>query len=132
MQPGAGVDCGDVRVALLDDFSVWRPPAELQHLWTHLRLLMLESVWVVRCTAQGQPYTADQVIFRFLAALQQQLKQDWARTQGDIRVNSGVPLSWLRGRNPVLSMDKFRAKWQQEGVLYTIGDDGTLRVCVAR
>jgi hypothetical protein len=55
-----------------------------------------------------------------MAVLQQQLKQDWARTQGDIRLNSGVPLSWLKGRSPVLSPAKFAAKWQSSGVLYAL------------
>ena len=45
VQPGGGPNCSDVRVLLLDDSSVWQPPAELQQLWTHLRLLMLESVF---------------------------------------------------------------------------------------
>jgi len=35
------------------------------------------------------------VVCRFIAALHQQLKQDWARTRGDIRLNSGVPLSFF-------------------------------------
>src|SRR5512147_570156 len=121
VQPGAGVDCSDVRVVLLDDGGVWQPPAELQHLWTHLRLLMLESVWTVRCESSGKPYSSAQVVGRFLAVLQQQMRHDWARTQGDIRINSGVPLSWLRGRNPVMSaerfffffeVERFRAKWR--------------------
>lgn len=132
VQPGAGVDCSDVRVLLLDDASVWRPPAELQQLWTHLRLLMLESIWVVRCTTHGRQYSSSQVVSRFLAALQQQLKQDWVRTRGDIRANSGVPLSWLRGRNPDLSSDKFVAKWRSDGVLYTVSNDGVLTVCIPR
>jgi hypothetical protein len=91
VQPGAGVDCSDVRVVLLDDGGVWQPPAELQHLWTHLRLLMLESVWTVRCESSGKPYSSAQVVGRFVAVLQQQVRHDWARTQGDIRINSGVP-----------------------------------------
>src|SRR5512147_2817392 len=98
--------------------------AELQHLWTHLRLLMLESVcscWTVRCESSGKPYSSAQVVGRFVAVLQQQVRHDWARTQGDIRINSGVPLSWLRGRNPVMSaerfffffeVERFRAKWR--------------------
>ena len=40
--------------------------------------------------------------------------------RGSIRLNSGVPLSWLRGRNPVLPSERFDAKWQQQGVLYTV------------
>ncbi len=132
VQPGAGVNCSDVRVLLLDDGSVWQPPVELRHLWTHLRLLMLESIWVVRCAAEGCAYSSAQVVSRFLAALQQQLKQDWARTQGDIRANSGVPLSWLRGRSPDMPSGKFVAKWRGDGVLYTVDDDGAIRLCLSR
>jgi hypothetical protein len=130
VQPGAGVDCSDVRVVLLDDGSVWQPPVELRPLWTHLRLLMLESVWVVRNDSGGRPYSSGQVVSRFLAVLQQQLQQDWARTLGDIRLNSGVPLSWLRGRSPVMSSARFEAKWQAEGVLYTAGDGEGVRLCL--
>ena len=130
VQPGAAVDFSSIRLLLLDDSSVWQPPAALQQLWTYLRLLLLESIWVVRCSSNGRPFTSSQVTSRFLAELQQQLKQDWARTQGDIRLNSGVPLSWLRGRSPVLSPAKFTAKWQRSGVLYTlVGGEGP-RLCI--
>ncbi len=130
MQPGAGVDFSSIRVLLLDDGSVWQPPAVLQQLWTYMRLLMLESIWVVRCNSNGQQFSSNQVVSRFLAALQQQLKQDWARTQGDIRLNSGVPLSWLKGRSPVLSVAKFTAKWQPSGVLYTLVAGEGPRLCI--
>jgi len=132
VQPGAGVDCSDVRVVLLDDGGVWQPPAELQHLWTHLRLLMLESVWTVRCESSGKPYSSAQVVGRFVAVLQQQVRHDWARTQGDIRINSGVPLSWLRGRNPVMSAERFRAKWREAGVLYVVEEGSGMRVDLPR
>jgi hypothetical protein len=130
VQPGSGVDFRSVRVLLLDDSSVWQPPRELQQLWTHLRLLMLESVWVVRCAAEGRPYSSAQVVARFRVALQQQLKQDWARTQGDIRVDSGVPMSWLRGRSPVIPPERFVAKWRPAGLLYTVGADGGVGLCL--
>jgi hypothetical protein len=128
VQQDSGVDCSNFRTLLLDDSSVWQPPLELQQLWTHLRLLMLESIWVVRCAADGSPYSSGQVVARFRAALQQQLKQDWARTQGDIRVDSGVPMSWLRGRSPVILPERFVAKWRPAGLLYTVGDDGGIRL----
>ena len=67
-----------------------------------------------------------------MAALQQQMRHDWARTQGDIRINSGVPLSWLRGRNPVMSAERFRAKWRESGVLYVVEEDSGLRVNLPR
>jgi hypothetical protein len=102
-------NCCDVRVVLLDDGSVWQPPKELQQLWTHLRLLMLESIWSVRCGSSGRPYSSTQVVSRFLFVLRQQIQQDWVRTSGDIRIDSGVP--WLRGRSPVLSIRRFVSKW---------------------
>ena len=130
VQPGVEVDFSSIRILLLDDGSVWQPPAALQQLWTYLRLLVLESIWVVRCSSKGGPFTSSQVISRFMAVLQQQLKQDWARTQGDIRLNSGVPLSWLKGRSPVLSPAKFAAKWQSSGVLYALVDGEGPRLCI--
>jgi hypothetical protein len=120
VQPGTAVDFSSIRILLLDDSTVWQPPPALQQLWTYLRLLLLESFWVVRCASEGRPYSSAAVIHRFRAALQQQLTHDWMRSQGDIRLNSGVPMSWLRGRNPVLPPERFDAKWQQQGLLYTV------------
>jgi hypothetical protein len=122
VQPGAGLDCSNARVVLLDDGGVWQPPAELHHLWTHLRLLMLESIWTTRCERSGQPYSSAEVVGRFLAVLQQQMQHDWARTLTGIHLDSGVPLSWLRGRSPVLSGQRFTAKWKEPGVLYMVED----------
>jgi hypothetical protein len=130
VQPGVVVDVSSIGILLLDDRTVWQPPAALQQLWTYLRLLLLESIWVVRCASEGKPYGSSGVISRFRAALQQQLKQDWARSQGDIRLDSGVPLSWLRGRSPVLSQQKFAARWQANGVLYTVVEGEGPRVCL--
>jgi hypothetical protein len=128
VQPGADVDLSSVRILLLDDSTVWQPPQPLRQLWTYMRLLMLESIWVVRCASNGSPFTSTAVICRFKAALQQQLSQDWLRTRGDIRLDCGVPMSWLRGRDPVLSIAKFEANWQQQGVLYAAAEDGSIRL----
>ena len=59
------------------------------------------------------------------------MKADWARTQGDIRLNSGVPLSWLKGCNPVLSQEKFAAKWRPEGVLYRVVEGQGVGLCIS-
>jgi hypothetical protein len=128
MQPASGLDCSTFRTLLLDDSSVWQPPAALHQLWTHLRLLMLECIWEVRCAAEGRTYSSGQVVARFRVVLQQHLRRDWVRTQGDIRVDSGVPMSWLRGRSPVLQPERFVAKWQAVGRLYTVSAAGELRV----
>lgn len=113
---------------LLDDGSVWQPPKELQQLWTHLRLLMLESIWSVRCGSSGRPYSSTQVVSRFLSVLRQQIQQDWVRTSGDIRIDSGVPLSWLRGRSPVLSIRRFVSTWGVAGGGVYVVVDGDLHV----
>ena len=108
VQPDAAPDLSSARILLLDDSTVWQPPPALRSIWTYLRLLMLESLWVVRCTSDGRPFSSASVVSRFRAALQQQLTQDWLRTQGDIRLNSGV---------------RFEAKWQRPGVLYRLEED---------
>jgi hypothetical protein len=120
VQPDAAVDFSSARILLLDDSTVWQPPQPLRQLWAYMRLLMLESIWVVRCASNGRPFTSTAIIIRFRAALQQQLSQDWLRTQGDIRLDCGVPMSWLRGRDPVMSAAKFEARWQRQGLLYTV------------
>jgi hypothetical protein len=128
VQQDAAVDYRSARILLLDDSTVWQPPQRLCQLWTYLRLLMLESIWVVRCASEGRPFSSTAIIMRFRAALQQQLAQDWLRVQGDIRLDCGVPLSWLRGRNPVMSAEKFEAKWQQQGELYAAVEGGGVRL----
>jgi hypothetical protein len=70
-----------------------------------------------------------QVVSRFLAVLHQQIQQDWVHTRGDIRIDSGVPLSWLRGRSPVLSREGFNSKWGVEGGVYAVVDSD-LHVCL--
>jgi hypothetical protein len=130
VQPGAAVDFSSIRLLLLDDSSVWQPPAALQQLWTYLRLLLLESIWVVRCSSNGRPFTSSQVTSRFLAELQQQLKQDWARTQGDIRLNSGVPLSWLQGPQPGPVASQVHCQVAaQRGAVHAGGGEGP-RLCI--
>jgi hypothetical protein len=58
-----------------------------------MQAYQLESIWTVRCESGGRLYSSTQVVSRFLAVLQQHMRQDWVRTQGDIRLDSGVPLS---------------------------------------
>ena len=157
VQPGAVVPIS-CRLLLLDDFSQWAPPQDKQLLWTHLRLLLLESIWMVRssCCNTGQvgssssstgssssssmqaqsvsnssSYTAKAVACRFRAELQQQLQREWDRVEIDVRVGSGIPLTWLGGRAPVIDLVDFRRKW---GGLYRVSrwrDTGRIVVKVS-
>jgi hypothetical protein len=111
-QPGAAAPVGDARVMLLDDSRVWAPPPAKQWTWSYLRLLLLECLWEQRVASQsGQRFTARMVARRFRAAAQRQMQQDWARVGEDVRLDAGVPLSWLRGRKPELDAATFAARW---------------------
>lgn len=52
-------------------------------------------------------------------------------SKGDIRLNFGVPLSWLKGCNPVLSQDQFAARWQTERVLYRVAEGQGARLSIS-
>ena len=170
VQPGAVVPINS-RVLLLDDASIWAPLADKQLLWTHLRLLLLESIWAVRNSCHRQvsssaagdggststhaagssssaaiapvlgnsgmegqrhamnapgssSFTAKAVACRFRAELQQQLLREWDRVEVDVRVGSGIPLSWLGGRSPVICLEEFQRKWAG---LFRVSRDGADR-----
>ena len=166
VQPGAAVPVSNAQVLLLDDASVWAPPMDKQQIWTYMRLLLLESIWVVRASCMGSSagsstpgstggssssssgvsiaasgssegsqgaagaagssrFTAKAVAGRFRAVLQQQLRHDWMRVGEDVRLGSGVPMAWLRGPTPVISLLKFWTKW---GGLFTLDADGQAAV----
>ena len=165
VQPGAVVPVSSSRLLLLDDDSVWAPPVDKQQVWTYMRLLLLESLWVVRssCSSTGQAgssqgssssssstggglqggslssqgavagapgnprYTAKAVACRFRAELQQQMQRDWRRVGADVRLGSGVPLAWLRGPTPVLTLERF---WHRWGPIFTVTPDGEVAVAV--
>jgi hypothetical protein len=113
VQPGAAVQANNPRLMLLDDCSAWAPPQDKAQLWTHLRLLMLDTLWQMRCSLHngGAPYTAQAMACSFKAKLQRQIRMDWARVGTDIRREAGVPASWLSGRDPTLTRQAFDAKW---------------------
>ena len=106
------------QVFLQDDSSAYRLPAHLLLTWTHTRLLLLQCIWDVRCSAAGEAgHTAAAVVSCFVQRLQQQVSRDWRRVTTDIRWNAGVPASWFRGRDPQLSLEEFKRKWCVGGVV---------------
>ena len=133
VQPAAPDTIISSRVLLVDDSTAWVPPRQHGPLWTLLRLLLLESIYVVACQrpwqrlvqqlqaqqqleqqapSQGVPdVTALAVVSRFRAALQNQMMREWLRVDCDIREGSGMPGSWLRGPSPEVSRSSFVARW---------------------
>lgn len=115
------------QVLLADDAGVWQPSDGLRPMWTLLRVTMLQSVWRVRCAQRGQP---GQLVFRRVAVLGAFVREvrslvlrDWARVQGDVRAQAGVPLSWLRGRQPAMELAEFQQVWCAQGVIAVAGVD---------
>ena len=117
--PGFAVALGNQRVLLLDELAAEHVPQALRPLWTHLRLLLLKSLWCGRGDdARGRaPQTAASIQHHFLAELRQQVANDWQRTLHDIRWNAGVPASWFRGRSPELEIAEFKQLWCVGGVI---------------
>jgi hypothetical protein len=125
VDPGSVVAADDTQVLLLDELSGSQVDAHLRPLWTHLRLLLLESLWSGRGDpAHGRPaQSAAAVKHRFVAVLRQQIQNDWQRTLHDIRWNAGVPASWFRGRSPESAIEDFEHLWCAGGVLASVSRD---------
>ena len=116
---------GSPRVFLLDELAADQVAQELRPLWTHLRLLLLESLWTGRGdAARGRAaLPAAGVQHRFVAVLRQQVENDWQRTLHDIRWIAGVPASWFRGRSPELEVADFKQLWCIDGVIAAVTTD---------
>eukprot|EP00775_Hariotina_reticulata_P015160 gene15160-biopygen2001 len=117
LDPAAGLMPLDPHLLLVGQGS-WAPSQQCAALWEYLRTLMLHSLWVARCSAAGSPaHTAQSVVGRFVAAVNHQAALEWQRVCSDIRWNTGLPFSWLRGRDPSIQAASFRDKWCIRGVV---------------
>ena len=84
------------------------------------RVLLLDAAG----TSGSTGYTAKAVACRFYKELQQLVQRQHIRVGSDIRLASGIPATWLRGRSPIIEDDDF---WQTWGALYRMGHDGRVR-----
>ena len=48
------------------------------------------------------------------------MDRDSLRTKEDIRFHAHILSDWLRGRDPVMDLDQFRALWGPPGGLYVL------------
>jgi len=114
------------RVLLLDDAGAWSPPHQLGRLWTRLRLGLLHALWQRRDMTGGQDTraAAEAAVHMFLAKVRSQIRLDWRRCSEDVRLNSGVPLAWLAGRQPTLARETFEDRWCAGGVLVRLQPAG--------
>jgi hypothetical protein len=125
VDPTSIVSASDLQVLLLDELLDHQVARDLRALWTHLRLLLLESLWNGRGDpARGKAaQSAASIKHRFVAVLRQQVQNDWQRTLQDIRWTAGVPASWFRGRSLELDLEDFEHLWCVSGVLARVSQD---------
>ena len=119
----------DARVLLADDHAVWQPQLpRLQHLWTHMRVAFLHSVWVHYCCRRfaAQPYTAAAICGTVVASLKAAIHRDWQRARLDLTRLDGTYAAWFRGQSPALDMAEFRQRWAARDMLCVVvaGGDG--------
>ena len=104
----------------------WAPADALGSLWDYLRILMLHSLWTVRCSSAGTPsHTAHAVVSKLVAAVRHQVAMDWQRVESDIRWGTGLPFTWFLGRDPSMTTQAFQSKWCKRGVLVSLPAAGS-------
>ena len=100
--------------------------------WHRLRLAMLHSIWsAARITASSangltppqaspspsHPHLASRLALKTITSM---IRHDWVKCNDDVRQISGVCSSWLRGRDPSMTLEKFQHLWCHNHTLASI------------
>ena len=48
------------------------------------------------------------------------IRHDWVKCNDDVRQISGVCSSWLRGKDPSMTLDRFKSMWFHRGALASV------------
>ena len=100
--------------------------------WHRLRLAVLHSIWTAaRITAsstqglaptQASPSPAHSHLASRLAlkTITSMIRHDWVKCNDDVRQISGVCSSWLRGRDPDMTLEAFQHLWCHNNTLASI------------
>ena len=122
----------DAQVLLAGDYRVWRPRApegDSDILWMRLRASVLQGIWRVRCRrtlyvdgAAPAPALAAAAVMLAIEEIVSALQRDWLRVErgAGIVTESGLPVSWFRGRHLPLEEDAFKKIWAIGGVLCSV------------
>ena len=110
---------------LADDQRAWQPETHLQPLWTQLRIATLAALQSARAQRRrGTPTTATSVAARLVHQMRSAMLKDWQRVRGQnslAALADGVCCStWLRGRQPFITLEQFQQHWGQPGALYQL------------
>ena len=103
----------------------WQPGAQLQPLWTQLRIATLAALHSARVQRRkGIPTTATSVAARLVHQMRSAMLRDWQRVRGRnslAALAEGVCCStWLKGRQPFISLEQFQQHWGEQGALYQV------------
>ncbi|DBA67630.1 TPA: hypothetical protein ACH3X2_14324 [Trebouxia sp. C0005] len=123
------------------------PSNELLQTWHRLRLAVLHSIWAASQIAQASRPTqapdasepvatlvsspsSQQASFTShhghlarrlaLKTIRAMIRNDWTKCNDDIRQISGVCSSWLRGKDPNMTLAAFQSLWCYNGVLASV------------
>ena len=99
--------------------------------WHRLRLAVLHSIWTAACIATScahasTPPTASSSSYSRLASkmalktVVSMIRNDWVKCSDDVRQDSGVCSSWLRGKDPSMTLDYFKSMWCHRGALASL------------
>jgi hypothetical protein len=118
----------DPRVLLLDDQRIWSPgPSKnKQQLWQRLRLIVLFSIWVSRCSREIYASATDGDISAAAIKLAEEdikiaVHRDFTRTRiKEAMVEAAVGSIDSSGRDLSLSIDDFKARWALNDILCSV------------
>ena len=96
--------------------------------WHRLRLAVLHSIWTAASIAASSihgstPPPASSLSYSHLASkmalktVVSMIRHDWVKCNDDVRQISGVCSSWLRGKDPSMTLDCFKSMWCHRGAL---------------
>ncbi|KAL3135291.1 hypothetical protein ABBQ32_007489 [Trebouxia sp. C0010 RCD-2024] len=98
--------------------------------WHRLRLAVLHGIWTAARIAASSTHTSTQASQSSsqshlasklaLKTIVSMIRHDWVKCTDDVRQLSGVCSSWLRGRDPSMTLQAFRDLWCHHDALASI------------
>ena len=102
--------------------------------WHRLRLAVLHSIWAAASIAASSAHgstsppagLSSSSSYSHLAsrmalkAVVSMIHHDWVKCNDDLRQISGVCSSWLRGKDPSMTLDCFTSMWCHRGALASV------------
>ncbi|KAL3153594.1 hypothetical protein ABBQ38_001542 [Trebouxia sp. C0009 RCD-2024] len=98
--------------------------------WHRLRLAVLHSIWTAARIAASSTHASSQasqlssqshLASRLaLKTVTSMIHHDWVKCNDDVRQLAGVCSSWLRGRDPSMTLEAFRNLWCHHDTLASI------------